>query len=247
MRLPVISGRIARRVLVNYRIDPAVMERHFPAPFRPRIVRGYAMAGICLIRLEQLRPQGWPAWLGVASENAAHRVAVEWDAADGCHTGVYVPRRDSSSWFNILAGGRLFPGEHGRARFRAKESEGSLRLEISGVRGLSVLVAGRVAPTLPGGSIFESLDEASRFFQEGSEGYSLTATLGRYDGLELRTEAWKIEPFAVDEVASSYFDDQQLFPKGTATFDSAFLMRDIRHAWHSLPEVCAAACAPAVT
>lgn len=246
MRLPVMAGRIARRVLVNYRVDPAVMQRLVPPPFRPRLVRGHALAGICLIRLDQLRPQGWPAWMGVASENAAHRVAVEWDSLNGIHTGVFVPRRDSSSWFNVLAGGRIFPGVHGHARFRAIESEGLLRIEITGTRGLSIRVSGRVAHTLPANSVFRTLDEASRFFLEGGEGYSVTAIPGRYDGLELRTESWAIEPFAVDDVSSSFFEEVGQFPPGTATFDSAFLMRDIRHAWHSLPDVCAATCAPAV-
>lgn len=247
MRLPVIAGRIARRVLVNYRVDPVVMSHVVPAPFRPRIVRGYAVAGICLIRLDQIRPQGWPAWLGVASENAAHRVAVEWDGLGGTHTGVYIPRRDSSSWLNVLVGGRLFPGVHAHARFQATECEGRLRLDVHGANGLSIRVAGSVSPTIPGNSVFRNLEEASQFFREGSEGYSVTATPGRYDGLELRTETWKLEAFAPDEVASSYFEDEQRFPRGSATFDSAFLMRDIRHAWHLLPDVYTAACVPAVS
>lgn len=247
MRLPMIAGRIARRILVNYRVDPVVMSHVVPPPFRPRIVRGYAVAGICLIRLDQIRPQGFPTWVGVASENAAHRIAVEWDGLGGTHTGVFIPRRDTSSWMNVLAGGRLFPGVHGHARFRATENEGRLRLDVQGAHGLSIRVAGRVSPTIPGNSVFRSVEEAAQFFREGSEGYSITTTPGRYDGVELQLETWNLEAFAVDEVASSYFDDERSFPAGSATFDSAFLMRDIRHAWHSLPDVFAAACAPAVT
>lgn len=37
------------------------------------------MAGICLIRLRDLRPGGAPTGLGLRTENAAHRVAVESD------------------------------------------------------------------------------------------------------------------------------------------------------------------------
>ena len=51
MRIPVIRGLIERRILVNYRADPAVVARTLPPPFRPRLVRGSAMVGICLIRL----------------------------------------------------------------------------------------------------------------------------------------------------------------------------------------------------
>jgi len=76
MRLSVIRGVIARRILVNYHVDPAVLAAQLPAPFRPKIVRGMGMVGICLIRLAQVRPAFLPAWLGIGSENAAHLVAV---------------------------------------------------------------------------------------------------------------------------------------------------------------------------
>ncbi len=34
-----------------------------------------------------------PRRLGLRSENAAPRIAVEWDDATGPRTGVYIPRR----------------------------------------------------------------------------------------------------------------------------------------------------------
>src|SRR5262249_61863595 len=79
MRLPSIRGVIDRRILVNYRVAPDVLARLLPAPFRPRLVHGFGMVGICLIRLREVRPALLPAWLGIASENAAHRAAVESD------------------------------------------------------------------------------------------------------------------------------------------------------------------------
>src|SRR5262245_5166815 len=82
MRIPVIRGIIERRILVNYRVDPAVLAKLLPAPFRPKLVRGHGMAGICLIRLGGIRPTFWPKGLGgIRSENAAHRTAVVWDDA----------------------------------------------------------------------------------------------------------------------------------------------------------------------
>ena len=61
MRIPVIQGVIRRRLLVNYRVSPEAIARILPAPFRPKLQRGYAIAGICLIRLEQIRPRWLPA------------------------------------------------------------------------------------------------------------------------------------------------------------------------------------------
>src|SRR5678816_666686 len=97
MRMPNVHGVIRRRLLVNFRVDPAVIRRWLPSPFQPKLQDGHAVAGICLIRLEQIRPKFVPSVLGISSENAAHRIAVTWEDATGPHEGVYIPRRDSNS------------------------------------------------------------------------------------------------------------------------------------------------------
>ena len=83
MQLPKVHGIIKRRLLVNFRVDPAVMQRQLPAPFRPKLHQGKAIAGICLIRLEGIRPRRFPRLLGLSSENAAHRIAVLWENETG--------------------------------------------------------------------------------------------------------------------------------------------------------------------
>ena len=77
MRIPVIKGVIDRRILANYRVDPEVLAKALPAPFRPQLHDGFGVAGICLIRLRDLRPSFVPLNFGIGSENAAHRIAVE--------------------------------------------------------------------------------------------------------------------------------------------------------------------------
>lgn len=103
MRLPIINGLIRRRLLVNFRVNEGVMSRFLPPPFRPKLHNGYAIAGICLIRLEQIRPNWLPSFCGLSSENAAHRIAVLWDDPSGeTREGVFVPRRDTGSRLTIL-------------------------------------------------------------------------------------------------------------------------------------------------
>ena len=87
MNGPAIRAVMDRRLLVNYRVDPDLLASFLPAPFRPALVGGYGIAGICLIRLSRVRPAGVPAKLGLTSENAAHRVAVCWDDAAGPVSG----------------------------------------------------------------------------------------------------------------------------------------------------------------
>ena len=102
---------------------------------RPQLVGDAAVAGICLIRLGHLRPSHVPRALGLRSENAAHRVAVEWDTPSGPRTGVYIPRRDSDSWATIVFGGRIYPGRHHRARFCVHETDDQVDVAYASLDG----------------------------------------------------------------------------------------------------------------
>lgn len=75
--IQVIQGIIDRRVLTNYRVDPAVMARVLPPPFHPKLVRDHEIGGICLIRLCYVRPGFLPLPFGIRSENAVNGIAVE--------------------------------------------------------------------------------------------------------------------------------------------------------------------------
>jgi uncharacterized protein YqjF (DUF2071 family) len=230
--IPNVVGMIERRLLVNYRVAPDVLARLLPDPFRPHLVGGVGVAGICLIRLGQLRPAGVPPWLGLTSENAAHRVAVEWDGPEGVLGGVYVPRRDTSSRLATVVGGRLFPGEHYRARFRVHEDDGRYEVAFTSVDGSAqVEVVARTVTDLPDGSVFSSMADASTFFREGSLGYSATRRPGRFDGLELRCATWAMEPLEVEAAESSFFGDGHCFPPGSVELDSALLMGGIPVTW----------------
>ncbi len=241
MRIPIIRGLIDRRILVNFRVNADVLANLLPPPFRPQLVQGYGCAGICLIRLKSVRPRHLPAWLGIGSENAAHRIAVEWDEAGKTRCGVYIPRRDTSSLLNAFAGGRIFPGVHHRAKFTVAETAESLQIDMRSLDGSAhVHVEGRPAEQLPADSMFTSLDEASAFFAAGSLGYSPQGQPRAYDGLELRAFSWKVEPLQISRVVSSFFEDRQQFPAGSVTFDNALLMRGIDHEWHGRETLCTA-------
>jgi hypothetical protein len=239
MRFPAIRGVIERRILVNYRVEPQVLARLLPPPFRPKTYRGAAIAGICLIRLRDIRPSFLPLPFGMRSENAAHRMAVEWEAYGARREGVYIPRRDTDSRMNALAGGRLFPGEHHHSPFTVQETRDRISVAFASSDGNAHLTV-RASPAagLPASSVFQSLEEASEFFRAGSIGYSATSDPSRLQGLELRCQSWRVEPLAIEQVESSFFDDPARFPPGTAMFDCALIMRDIRHEWHSLEDLC---------
>lgn len=244
MRIPVIRGIIDRRILVNFHIDADVLAKILPRPFRPKLIKGRGMGGICLIRLVRVHPRFLPAVLGISSENAAHRFAVEWEQDGEIREGVFIPRRDTSSRLNALVGGRLFPGVHHHARFSIDEHDDYYKVTMDSDDGESHLsVETQLTERLPESSVFSSLREASEFFEQGSLGYSATPDAREFDGLELRAFNWSVDALAVKQVESSFFDDESRFPSGSISFDCALLMRQIEHEWHSQPSLC---CEPAI-
>jgi Uncharacterized conserved protein (COG2071) len=232
MKIPTIQGIIDRRVLVNFTADPDVIKKIVPQPFRPRIYENKSIVGICLIRLKQIRPKGLPNFIGISSENGAHRIAVEWIENGETKEGVFIPRRDTSSYLNSLAGGRIFPGRHFHSKFDVKEDNGYYHIAFKSSDGTTISVDGNKTDTLNTNSIFQDLDAASKFFEGGAVGYSPNGD--KYDGLKLKTYNWKIEPLNVTSVQSSFFENENIFPKGSVQFDNALLMTQIKHEWHSM-------------
>jgi hypothetical protein len=233
-----LRGTIDRRILVNYRIDPVVLQRRLPEPFVPDTVNGFAIGGICLIRLCQLRPPGLPAMVGMNSENAAHRFAVQWPSGQGMTRGVYITRRDTSSRVVALVGGRLFPGAHHRARVRTDVRSSHYEIDFTSVDGSAhFAVVASASPTVPKGSVFASLAEASEFFERAPVGYSTTHNPSRLDGVELSCRTWAMRPLEVSSATSSLFNDASLFPQGSIELDSGFIMEDIDATWRASQSV----------
>ncbi len=232
--IPAVKAVMARRILVNFRIQPAAVADLLPQPFRPKLVKGWAMGGICLIRLENMRPPWLPHAFGVSSENAAHRIAVEWTEHGWLREGVFIPRRDTNSLLNRVSGGRLFPGVHHHAEFRCANSDTRFAVALRSRDGETrVNVAARLTNNWPSGSVFGSLEEASDFFRGGACGWSPSSNCA-LEGVELHTENWTMDALAVEQVESSYFSDPRRFPPGTVEFDCALLMRGIAHEWRAL-------------
>lgn len=237
MKIPKIKGIIDRRILINYQVDKEVLERYLPEPFKPKLVNGKGIAGICLIRLKEIRPKGLPKQLGISSENGAHRIAVEWTENGKLKEGVFIPRRDTSSKLNSIAGGTLFPGVHHLAKFTVNESEGHYEVGFISDDKTTLSIKAKETNHWNNESIFENLECVSDFFENGSIGYS--PDKDNFDGLQLKAYTWEVSPLEVEEVESSFFEDRNIFPKGSVKLDHALLMKNIEHEWIGLNKLLA--------
>lgn len=234
---PTLRGFLDRRVLVNFRVDPEVMRKCLPAPFRPKVVNGYGMAGICLIRMNRIGPWFLPFPVVGSSENGALRFAVEWEQEGQQRQGVYIPARYTTSRFAAWAGTRHFPGRHYHAAFQVQETPERFQIAFQSPH-LNMSVTARVADAFTGSKVFASLDEASAFFKGGADGYSESRKPGTFDGVELRILDWKVSPLTVEQLSCDFFSDLTRFPAGTAEFDNALLMRGLKNEFHNLRSFC---------
>jgi hypothetical protein len=180
---------------------------------------------------KNIRPKGIPGHLGFGSENAAHRFAVEWTEGGIVKQGVYIPRRDTSSYLNAMAGGRLFPGRHYKAKFNVNEQQGNYNIGFKSSDGTTLSIKARETALFSKESTFDTLATASAFYKNGCLGY--TPSQKGFDGVTLHTYSWHVQPLEVDEVQSSYFENELLFPKGCVVFDNALLMKNIEHEWQT--------------
>lgn len=235
VKIPIIHGVIERRILVNYRVKPEYVEKILPKPFRPKLYNGYAIAGICLIRLKNIKPKGFPDFIGLNSENGAHRIAVEWDENNEIREGVFIPRRDTSLKLNALVGGRIFPGKHFLATFNVIEKNNHFHLDFTSSDFTTIEIDAHLTDKFNEDSVFKTLENVSDFFEKGFAGYSPN---GKYfEGLQLKTYKWEVKPLKVEKLKSSFFDDKNIFPDGVIKFDNAILMENIEHEWSSLKRV----------
>lgn len=235
MKIPKIKGIIDRRILINYQVDKEVLENYLPNPFKPKLVNGKGIAGICLIRLKEIRPKGLPKQIGISSENGAHRIAVEWYENGKLREGVYIPRRDTSSKLNSLAGGTIFPGVHHLAEFKVHETDGNYNVAFISDDDTTLSIEACETLKWNEESVFDDLNCVSDFFENGAVGYS--PDNDDFDGLELKAYNWKVSLLEVKKVQSSFFENENIFPKGSVKFDNALLMKDIEHEWIGLERI----------
>lgn len=237
--IKIIEGVIDRRILVNYRMDAEVLAELLPKPFEPRVINGYALGGICLIRFKKMRPAGMPKILGTSSENGTHRFCVQWEEDGQTRSGIYVKQRFTSSRLHEFGGDRVFPGRLTHASFNVEEEEGHYQVEFKSDEGEFAKVSVSETNAFPSTSIFESIEDASSDFEQDKIGFSPTKNKDNtFKGVQLNTTNWNVSPLKVTHAESSLFSNPELFPPGSIELDHSLLMKDIEHNWQDVETVC---------
>lgn len=230
-----ISGLCERRLILNWRVDPDIVAKLLPRPFRPRLVNGHAIVGMDVLKLAEMRPTGLPAFTGFSTENAIDRIAVEWDEGGTIVQGLYVPHRYSPSTVNALvSSARLFPTIFTHALFDFNERAGRYQVSVFAGANRFELDANE-SKTFAEKSILGSPNAASDFHRDAKISYSPSPDKDKFDAIYLKTLDWKATPLSIKSVSYSYID--RLYPG--AVFDSALVMHSTKHEWHGLGSISA--------
>ena len=216
-----VHAHLRRRLLINYRLDAEYANTLLPQTMRPQLVDGSAVAGVCLVGLERVSPVSNRLG-GVRSENAAHRIAVEWDEQGSTAQGVFIFERHSSSLPSVLFGGRAFPGVHRRARFTTFDTDERHKVSMRS-RDQHLEVDVQLSDEW-GSTLFPSLQAASDFTRAGRIGWSRGHDQTTLEPVALTASDWSMRGAEVRELRSSFFDSM---PAGVATIDGALVMRNL--------------------
>ena len=236
--IKIIEGIIDRRILVNYRIDPHYLKKVLPSPFRPRLIKGYGMGGICLIRFKKMRPTWLPSMVGTSSENGTHRFCVEWKENGKWRSGIYIKKRFTNSRLHEFGGDKIFPGALNFSDFKVSEGKGHYSVSFRCKGGEYAYVETQEVRQFPKDSLFKTIEEASEDFRKDQIGFSQDRQKNQFKGVKLNTDNWAVSPLVLKNCKSSLFSDPDIFPAGSVEVDHVLLMKNIKHSWENVGAIC---------
>jgi len=238
-----ITGVIARRVMLNYRIDQDVAREILPSSFSPQLFHRYAIGGLCLMQFADIEGNFLPVWMGPNTDAVSYRIAVTWEEDGEMKSGHYIPRRESNSFLNRNLGDKAFTGIVSRSKFETTVADKVISMKVVGIDDRSEIeFLGRIESEMPNNSVFSTLEEVSEFLRKDSVGYSPALengyyhgleTTGLYHGIEIDPTEWVVEPMSIGIAESTFFDDRKIFPPGSIEVDSALVMQNVVHSWNS--------------
>jgi hypothetical protein len=115
-----------------------------------------------------------------------------------------------------------------------KEEKGSYHIDFTSSDNTSISIDAKETNHFNSNSIFKSLGNVSDFFEKGAVGYSPNGN--KYEGLKLQAYKWEVRPLEVQNVHSSFYENENIFPKGSVQFDNALLMTRVEHEWKSMKD-----------
>jgi len=219
-----------RSLVLTYAAPAAEIQALLPAPLVPDTWQDkWGFVAVALVQTRQLRPKGWPAWLGQDFCLVGYRAFVRYHTPAGKRLrGLYILRSETDRRHMELLG-NLF------THYRYATTDISLTDDASGLLAASrqsdfhIKVApASPAVALPAGSPFANWAEARRFAGPLPFTFSVEADARRVVIIEGVRQHWQPEPVAIEQAHVGFLSQ---LPLSSLVLANAFLVRNVPYHW----------------
>jgi hypothetical protein len=225
-----VDAFFERSVVLGFALPSEELEAHVPAGLElDTYADRWGFLAVAIVRTRDLRPAGFPRWLGRKFSLVGYRIFVRYRSSLGqAMRGLYIVRTETDRRIMKL-NGNLFT----RYNYHTADLSWDLQSDEIGIRsersGLDVRVSMREAdPPLPNGSPFENWKEARRFaapmpytFAPEPDGEKMVIIKG------VRSN-WQPRPLEVVRSEVGFFERRAL---SGATLANAFVVVNTPYRW----------------
>jgi uncharacterized protein YqjF (DUF2071 family) len=223
-----------RCILVNFAVDPELLNRNLPPGLEPDIVDGRAFISIVIGQMDKMRPRGVPRPLGVTFDQIVYRAVVRHRGVRGVH----FLRSDANSRLMCALGDRLSFFKFHHSPITSAERDDHLEVlvstqdhdgDISAELDLSA-----ATPSLPPTSRFRDMATARTHLVELFTAYALNPATRKMESVTIERDQWAVLSVPLQRGNFAYFENGPIFDTSTAQVDSVFSASNIRYVWHRL-------------
>jgi hypothetical protein len=219
-----------RSLVLTFAAPAAEIQALLPAPLVPDTFQNdWGFVAVALVQTRQLRPKGWPAFLGHSFCLVGYRAFVRYVTPAGKRLrGLYILRSETDRKHMQLLG-NLF------THYRYATTDITLTDDTHGLLALSrqsnfhINVApARPEVALPAGSPFASWAEARRFAGPLPFTFSVEAAARRVVIIEGVRQHWQPEPVAIEQAHVGFLSQ---LPLSSLVLANAFMVRNVPYHW----------------
>jgi hypothetical protein len=221
-------GTISPCWLFCYRTPVRDAERLLPPQLQPVELNGHAFWNVVVCRVQGMRPKSLPVPVGFKYWHVAYRLYVSLRTQQGgTIEGLYFLRSDCDSLVVSLAGNILTDFNFHTATVRVLDNGDLVRIQIASRDNEAHATIDRSkSPSLAPGSLFGSLDEASRFLKYKPNGISIGSSgLANVVHILRDENAWQSKCVHVEEALWPFFSDKEV------AFEICYEVAPIDYQW----------------
>lgn len=221
-------------LVLTYAVRPAAVQPLLPPGLELDLYEGHAFLAVALVQTRNLRPAGFPSWMGRDFFLSGYRIFTRFPLPDGRRLrGLRILRSDTDKRSMKWVGNALthYRYHHCKADLRAHGETMSVRIESDdGQSDLEVDAALNEATSPPPGSPFPDLATARKYAGPLPFTFDYEPATHSIIAIEGQRQGWTPRPVKVD-VRRLSFLEKPMLRAADPVLANAFYVRDLPYRW----------------